>query len=316
MGDNVGDVAGMGADLFESYTGSILAPTILATTFAALGYFGGIVDAIWAVVIPVTIAAFGILTSIIGLFAVRTKEGAELHKALNRGTYVAAGIEICIILALFLVWNSMSVDAQPIWLFGSVICGLVAGLAIGKITEYFCSDKYKPVHKIAEAAETGAATVVIEGIGTGMLSTIAPICLVALAIIGAYTFGNMAFPNAVVEQGGIAVGLFGVGLAATGMLSNTAITIGVDAYGPVADNAGGIAEMAGLARGGARPHRRAGCRGQHHRRHRQGLRHRLRRPVRHLACSCPTRPPCTMPSTASSSPSPTRSSWPASSSAP
>ncbi len=246
VGDNVGDVAGMGADLFESYTGSILAPTILATTFAALGYFGGVVDAVWAVVIPVTIAAFGILTSIIGLFAVRTKEGAELHKALNRGTYVAAGIEICIILALFVAWNSMSVDAQPIWLFGSVICGLVAGLAIGKITEYFCSDKYKPVHKIAEAAETGAATVVIEGIGTGMLSTIAPICLVALAIIGAYTFGNMAFPNAVIEEGGIAVGLFGVGLAATGMLSNTAITIGVDAYGPVADNAGGIAEMAGL----------------------------------------------------------------------
>ena len=123
--------------------------------------------------------------------------------------------------------------------------GLIAGLAIGKITEYFCSDKYKPVHKIADAADTGAATVIIEGIGTGMLSTIAPIVLVALAIIGAYTFGNMAFPNAAAD-GGIAVGLFGVGLAATGMLSNTAITIGVDAYGPVADNAGGIAEMAGL----------------------------------------------------------------------
>ena len=122
---------------------------------------------------------------------------------------------------------------------------MVAGLAIGKITEYFCSDKYKPVHKIADAADTGAATVIIEGIGTGMLSTIAPIVLVALAIIGAFTFGNMAFPLASAE-GGIAVGLFGVGLAATGMLSNTAITIGVDAYGPVADNAGGIAEMAGL----------------------------------------------------------------------
>ena len=121
----------------------------------------------------------------------------------------------------------------------------MAGLAIGKITEYFCSDKYKPVHKIADAADTGAATVIIEGIGTGMLSTIAPIVLVALAIIGAYTFGNLAFPLASAE-GGIAVGLFGVGLAATGMLSNTAITIGVDAYGPVADNAGGIAEMAGL----------------------------------------------------------------------
>lgn len=245
VGDNVGDVAGMGADLFESYTGAILAPTILAVTFGALGGYFATGDLVWALVTPVIIAGCGILTSIIGLFAVRAKEGAALHKALNRGTYVAAGIEIVVIFCLFFIWNSQSVEAQPLWLFGSVLCGLVAGLAIGKITEYFCSDKYKPVHKIADAADTGAATVIIEGIGTGMLSTIAPIVLVALAIIGAYTFGNMAFPNAAAD-GGIAVGLFGVGLAATGMLSNTAITIGVDAYGPVADNAGGIAEMAGL----------------------------------------------------------------------
>ena len=245
VGDNVGDVAGMGADLFESYTGSILAPTILAATFGALGGYFATGDLVWALVTPLLIAGCGIITSIIGLFAVRAKEGAALHKALNRGTYVAAGIEIVVIFCLFAVWNSQSVEAQPLWLFGSVLCCLIAGLAIGKITEYFCSDKYKPVHKIAEAADTGAATVIIEGIGTGMLSTIAPIVLVALAIIGAYTFGNMAFPNAAAD-GGIAVGLFGVGLAATGMLSNTAITIGVDAYGPVADNAGGIAEMAGL----------------------------------------------------------------------
>lgn len=245
VGDNVGDVAGMGADLFESYTGSILAPTILAATFGALGGYFATGDLVWALVTPLLIAGCGIITSIIGLFAVRAKEGAALHKALNRGTYVAAGIEIVVIFCLFAVWNSQSVEAQPLWLFGSVLCGLIAGLAIGKITEYFCSDKYKPVHKIAEAADTGAATVIIEGIGTGMLSTIAPIVLVALAIIGAYTFGNMAFPNAAAD-GGIAVGLFGVGLAAIGMLSNTAITIGVDAYGPVADNAGGIAEMAGL----------------------------------------------------------------------
>lgn len=245
VGDNVGDVAGMGADLFESYTGSILAPTILAVTFGSLGgYFVG-VDLIWAIVVPVVIAACGILTSIIGLFAVRTKEGANLHKALNRGTYLASGIEIVVILAIFLIWNSMAVEAEPVWLFGSVICGLVAGLAIGKITEYFCSDNHKPVHKIAESAETGAATVVIEGLSTGMKSTIAPIILVALAIIGAFLCGNMAFPLAD-DAGSIAVGLFGVGLAATGMLSNTAITVGVDAYGPVADNAGGIAEMAGL----------------------------------------------------------------------
>ena len=245
VGDNVGDVAGMGSDLFESYTGSILAPTILAATFGALGYFNGI-DIVWALVTPVIIAACGIITSIIGLFAVRAKEGAELHKALNRGTYLAAGIEIVAIFVIFFLWNTQSFDCQPLFLFGSVICGLVAGLAIGKITEYFCSDQYKPVHKIAESAETGAATNIIEGLSTGMLSTIIPILLVSFAIIGAYTFGNMAFPNANVEMGGIAAGLFGVALAATGMLSNTAITIGVDAYGPVADNAGGIAEMAGL----------------------------------------------------------------------
>ena len=244
VGDNVGDVAGMGADLFESYTGSILAPIILAATLGALGgYFvGG--DMLWAILAPIMISSCGIITSIIGLFAVRTKEGGELHKALNRGTYVAALIEICIIFIMFFIWNNQSTEAQPLFLFGSVICGLVAGLAIGKITEYFCSDKYKPVHKIAESAETGAATVIIEGLGTGMKSTIAPIVLLSFAIIGAFTFGNMAFPNA--TGTGIAVGLYGVGLAATGMLSNTAITIGVDAYGPVADNAGGIAEMAGL----------------------------------------------------------------------
>ena len=244
VGDNVGDVAGMGADLFESYTGSILAPIILAATLGALGgYFvGG--DMLWAILAPIMISSCGIITSISGLFAVRTKEGGELHKALNRGTYVAALIEICIIFIMFFIWNNQSTEAQPLFLFGSVICGLVAGLAIGKITEYFCSDKYKPVHKIAESAETGAATVIIEGLGTGMKSTIAPIVLLAFAIIGAFTFGNMAFPNA--TGTGIAVGLYGVGLAATGMLSNTAITIGVDAYGPVADNAGGIAEMAGL----------------------------------------------------------------------
>ena len=267
VGDNVGDVAGMGADLFESYTGAILAPTILAATFGALGGYFATGDLVWALVTPVIIAGCGIITSIIGLFAVRAKEGAALHKALNRGTYVAAGIEIVVIFCLFYAWSTQSVDAQPLWLFGSVLCGLVAGLAIGKITEYFCSDKYKPVHKIADAADTGAATVIIEGIGTGMLSTIAPIVLVALAIIGAYTFGNLAFPLASAE-GGIAVGLFGVGLAATGMLSNTAITIGVDAYGPVADNAGGIAEMAGLPEEVREPHRRPRRRGQHDGRHR------------------------------------------------
>ncbi len=246
VGDNVGDVAGMGSDLFESYTGAILAPTILAATFGAIGGYFSTGDFIFALVVPVCIAACGIITSILGLSAVRAKEGAELHKALNRGTYLAAGVEIIAILVIFAIWNSMADGAQPLWLMGSVLCGLVAGMAIGRITEYFCSDHYKPVHEIADAADTGAATVIIQGLSTGMLSAIAPILLVAFAIIGAYLCGNMAFANATVDMGGIAAGLYGVGLAATGMLSNTAITIGVDAYGPVADNAGGIAEMAGL----------------------------------------------------------------------
>ena len=272
----------MGADLFESYTGAILAPTILAATFGSLGGYFATGDLVWAIVVPVIIAACGIITSIIGLFAVRTKEGAALHKALNRGTYVAAGLEIIVIFLIFFAWSTQTTEAEPLWLFGSVICGLVAGLAIGKITEYFCSDKYKPVHKIAESAETGAATVIIEGIGTGMLSTIAPIILVALAIIGAYTFGNMAFPNAAAE-GGIAVGLFGVGLAATGMLSNTAITIGVDAYGPVADNAGRHRRDERSSRGGPRPHRLPRRGRKHHRRHREGLRHLERGSFRYLS---------------------------------
>ena len=176
----------------------------------------------------------------------RTSEGADLHKALNRGTYLAAVLEIVAIFVIFWIWSGQTVNAQPMWLFGSVVCGLLAGILVGKTTEYFTSDQYNPVKKIAEASETGAATNIIQGLSTGMLSTIIPILLVSFAIIGAYTFGNMAFPNVTIPEGGIAVGLFGVALAATGMLSNTAITIGVDAYGPVADNAGGIAEMAGL----------------------------------------------------------------------
>lgn len=244
VGDNVGDVAGMGADLFESYTGSIISPTILAITMASLGYFMG-VDILWSILVPVMIAACGIITSVIGLTAVRTSENADsaaLSKALNRGTYLAAIIEIVAIFAIFFAWQNQTVAGnQPLWLFGSVVCGLVAGLAIGKVTEYYTSDSYKPVKKIAEDSETGAATNIIQGISTGFMSTVIPIILIAAAIIAAYSFGNLAFPNA---HGEIAVGLFGVALAATGMLSNTAITIGVDAYGPVADNAGGIAEMA------------------------------------------------------------------------
>ena len=151
----------MGADLFESYTGSIISPTILAITMASLGYFMG-VDILWSILVPVMIAACGIITSVIGLTAVRTSENADsaaLSKALNRGTYLAAIIEIVAIFVIFFAWqNQTAAGNQPLWLFGSVVCGLVAGLAIGKVTEYYTSDSYKPVKKIAEDSETGAAT--------------------------------------------------------------------------------------------------------------------------------------------------------------
>jgi len=235
VGDNVGDVAGMGADLFESYVGSILAPMILALTL--WGSTGGI-NLRYGLVAPLLIAAMGIVMSVVGLFAVRAKEGGNLHNALNTGTYVAAVLEIGAMGWLFWHWSTR-VDADPakFWYFGSVVAGLVAGIAIGKITEYYCSDHYSPVKKIAEASETGAATNIIAGLGTGMMSTVLPILVVSAGIIASYAMGNQADASA-------ASGIYGIGLAALGMLSITAITVGVDAYGPVADNAGGIAEMA------------------------------------------------------------------------
>ncbi|MDI6712315.1 MAG: sodium-translocating pyrophosphatase [Anaerosomatales bacterium] len=236
VGDNVGDVAGMGADLFESYVGSILAPMVLAISL--WGATGGI-DLRYGVVAPLLIAAFGIVMSIIGLFAVKAKEGGNLHSALNRGTYVAAVLEVVAMFWLFYHWSTR-VGAEPerLWYFGSVVIGLIAGISIGKITEYFCSDHFKPVKKIAEASETGPATNIITGLDVGMMSTAAPILVVAVGIVGAYLMGNAAVP------GNDLSGIYGIALAALGMLSITAITVGVDAYGPVADNAGGIAEMA------------------------------------------------------------------------
>ncbi|MHB8740852.1 MAG: sodium-translocating pyrophosphatase, partial [Coriobacteriia bacterium] len=243
VGDNVGDVAGMGADLFESYVGSILAPIVLAVS---LWYIPGApksIDFMYGVTAPLLIAAFGIVASIVGLFAVRAKEGAHLHTALNMGTYVAAILEVGGMAFLFWHWSTR-VDADPsrMWFFGAVVAGLVAGIAIGKITEYYCSDAYKPVKDIAAASETGAATNIIQGLGTGMMSTALPILVVAAAIIGAFMMGNWAVPDNDLS------GIYGIGLAALGMLSITAITVGVDAYGPVADNAGGIAEMAGMGK--------------------------------------------------------------------
>ncbi len=243
VGDNVGDVAGMGADLFESYVGSILAPMVLAIS---LWYTPGAertIDLQYGISAPLLIAAFGIVMSIIGLFAVRAKEGGNLHSALNRGTYLAAVLEVGVMFWLFYHWSTrVGADPARLWYFGSVVVGLIAGLAIGKITEYYCSDHYKPVRKIAESSETGAATNIIQGIGTGMLSTALPILVVALGIIGAYIMGDHAVP------GNELSGIYGIALAALGMLSITAITVGVDAYGPVADNAGGIAEMAEMGK--------------------------------------------------------------------
>jgi K(+)-stimulated pyrophosphate-energized sodium pump len=243
VGDNVGDVAGMGADLFESYVGSILAPIVLAVSLWFVAGEPKSIDFMYGVTAPLLIAAFGIVASIIGLFAVRAKEGAHLHTALNMGTYVAAVLEVAGMGFLFWHWSTRAgADPSRLWFFGAVVAGLMAGIAIGKITEYYCSDAYKPVKDIAAASETGAATNIIQGLGTGMMSTAAPILVVAAAIIGAFVMGNWAVPDNDLS------GIYGIGLAALGMLSITAITVGVDAYGPVADNAGGIAEMAHMGK--------------------------------------------------------------------
>jgi K(+)-stimulated pyrophosphate-energized sodium pump len=235
VGDNVGDVAGMGADLFESYVGSILAPVVLAVSLWAVNGSQGI-DFKYGVTVPLLIAAFGIIMSIIGSFAVRAKAGTNLHSALNRGIYLAAILEVGVMAYLFWHWSTRAgTDVDAIWLLGAVVLGLAAGILIGRITEYYTSDHYSPVKKIAEASETGTATNIIAGLGTGMLSTMFPILVIVAAILGAYLTGEQA------AEGG---GIYGVALAALGMLSTLAITVGVDAYGPVADNAGGIAEMA------------------------------------------------------------------------
>jgi len=235
VGDNVGDVAGMGADLYESYVGSIVAPIVLALTL----WGAGTMDVMFGVITPLLIAAAGIICSIVGLFAVRAKEGGNLHAAMNTGTYLTAALEVVAMFGLFYWWGS-STEMARLWYFGSVAAGLVAGLAIGQITEYYCSDHFKPVKSIAEASLTGPATNIIAGLGVGMISTVGPILVVAAGIWGAYTMGNLAVPAQATS------GIYGIGLAGLGMLSFVAFTIGVDAYGPVADNAGGIAEMAGM----------------------------------------------------------------------
>ena len=226
-GDNVGDVAGMGADLYESYVGSIISCGALAIA-ANYGFSG--------VILPMLIAAIGIIASIISTFFVSTKEGATqkmLLGSLRKGTYSAAIISAIASLALIFV-----LMPEQKGLFGAVLSGLLAGVLIGYFTEYYTSDSYKPTQDLSGSSETGSATIIIDGIALGMKSTAIPVIIVGVSVLLSYFVagGNVSFAN----------GLYGVGLSAVGMLSTLGITLATDAYGPVADNAGGIAEMSGL----------------------------------------------------------------------
>ena len=228
VGDNVGDVAGMGADLYESYVGSIISTGALAVA-AGLGFKG--------VTVPMVMAAIGILASIIGTFFVRTKEGASqknLLGALRRGTWISAGLVA--VIAFPVIYFFLGSD--KIGLYFAVLSGLIAGILIGFFTEYFTSDTYKPTKRLAKTSLTGPATIIIGGISLGMLSTAIPVIIVGVSVLVSYY----------VSGGGVSfdLGLYGIGLSAVGMLSTLGITLATDAYGPVADNAGGIAEMAHL----------------------------------------------------------------------
>jgi K(+)-stimulated pyrophosphate-energized sodium pump len=244
VGDNVGDVAGMGADLYESYAGSILATMALgASAFATSAIEGMQEKAIFA---PMLIAAVGVLLSLLGIFLVKTKEGAgmkQLLAALSRGTNAAA---ILITVATFgiFAWLFGTETSQWWQVSSSVVVGLFAGVIIGKSTEYYTSQSYKPTQKVSESSQTGPATVIISGLGLGMLSTAIPVITVGFAIILAYLCAN-GFTLAFTAQS-LSLGLYGIGIAAVGMLSTLGITLATDAYGPIADNAGGNAEMSGL----------------------------------------------------------------------
>ena len=232
VGDNVGDVAGMGADLFESYVGSMIAPIAFAAiVFASRPFVAE------AIVFPLAIAALGMFASILGSFLVRPT-GNKLAAALNRGTYSAAALTVLGSLGLSL-WMFGDLDGvdNPLGLFFAVAIGLAVGLSVGRISEYFTSDHYRPVKEIAKQSETGPATVVLAGIADGMRSAALSVIVVAAGIGGAYWAGELAFTDG---------GIYGIAIAAIGVLSTLGITISVDAYGPIADNAGGIAEMAHL----------------------------------------------------------------------
>ncbi len=241
VGDNVGDVAGMGADLYESYAGSILASAALgaaAASAAGWGYDKGL----QMVMAPMIIGAVGAILSVLGIFIVRTKQGAtqsQLMAALNRGINFSG---ILIAVAAAGVLYLLGID-NWLGLWGSIVIGLVVGILIGKVTEYYTSFEFKPVKFIAENATTGPATVIISGIGVGMISTCWPVIFIVLGTIGAYlsAAGGLEFAS-----GNLSMGLYGIGIAAVGMLSTLGLTLATDAYGPISDNAGGNAEMSGL----------------------------------------------------------------------
>ena len=239
VGDNVGDVAGMGADLYESYCGSILSTAALGAAA-----FAGASDAqLKAVIAPMLIAAVGVFLSLLGIFLVRTKEGAtmrDLLSSLSLGTNVSA---VLIAIATFAILYLLGIN-NWLGLSFSVISGLAAGVVIGQATEFFTSHSYKPTQKISEAGQTGSATVIIKGIGTGMISTFIPVCTIGVAIMLSYMCAN-GFDLSM-SSASLAQGLYGVGIAAVGMLSTLGITLATDAYGPIADNAGGNAEMSKL----------------------------------------------------------------------
>ena len=244
VGDNVGDVAGMGADLYESYAGSILATMALgASAFAASAVEGMQMKAVLA---PSLIAACGVLLSIIGIYLVRTKEGAgmkELLRALSIGTNTAACLIAVATFGIF-AWLFGTETSQWWQVSLSVVVGLLAGVIIGQSTEYYTSQSYEPTRKVSESSQTGPATVIISGLGLGMLSTAIPVITVGVAIILAYLCANGFHIEFSAEN--LSMGLYGIGIAAVGMLSTLGITLATDAYGPIADNAGGNAEMSGL----------------------------------------------------------------------